>query len=462
VSTKQLVLLVLLLYFLVMVAIALSGRKNAKKNMKDAMIIRGQTPLLIMIGSMIGGQMGSGFVVGGAEYGALYGLGGAWYGISCGLSCIICGLFTCRIVYRGGYVSLTDYYLVRYRGRTMSVIYSATCLLSLLAMTAGQLLAGRAIFLAVGLPADQSVMITAVISLIYTLITGFLGTLKISTIQSAVVFGGTLSAVFVMFAGYGVETLTANLPQAYFDMGAVGPELLVTLMVPQMLSGVANQSIFQRITSAKSYSVARNAYLIGGTICLLLAFIPPILGMFGMAMFPDTQPSAVFMRLMLEKLPIVVSAIVLAAIVSAVVGTVNGCFVGAGTIMIHDVYEELLHKEATEKSSRRVIMGTNVVICVLGVLIALRLQDILTVLAMSYSLATCGIFVPYLGGILWKRGTTQGAVWSAICGIVVVLLDAVSIVDVPFTSIVAVSVSAVTYIVVSLLTHDPAPAQEGA
>ena len=140
-STRILVLVVLSIYMLVMVAFGIHGRRNPKENLKDAMIVRGKSSVFVLSGCILGVQMGSGFIVGGSEYGALYGLSGAWYGLGSCIAFVVFSLTICKTIYNRGYVSLSDYYTTRYQGITMRLIYSIASLLGYLALLASQLLA---------------------------------------------------------------------------------------------------------------------------------------------------------------------------------------------------------------------------------------------------------------------------------------------------------------------------------
>ena len=150
-STSQLVILILVLYMGAMLVLGRSARKRIK-SVQDAIAAPGQSTMPLLVGSAVGTHIGSGFVVGGAEYGARFGIGGAWYGIGCGISYLAVGLFISRFAYRNGFLSLSDYFSRRYQGKATRLIYSVATMLCCIAMLAGQLLAGRAIFLAVGIP----------------------------------------------------------------------------------------------------------------------------------------------------------------------------------------------------------------------------------------------------------------------------------------------------------------------
>jgi len=453
-TTRALVLVVLGIYMLVMIAIGVHGRRNPKENLKDAMIVRGQSSTFVLVGCILGVQMGSGFIVGGSEYGALYGLSGAWYGLGSCIAFVLFSMTVCKTIYNRGYVSLSDYFSQRYEGVAVRLTYSVASLLGYLALLASQLLAGRAIFLAVGLPANQGVMATALISLIYTMTTGMLGIMGIAAIQSSVVFGGIVVSLALMVGTQGLEILPAQLPENFFRLGALEPELWVTLTVPTILGTMGSQSVMQRIATARDVKTAQRSYFISGLITVPIAMIPPLLGMYGKVLFPDDPPAAVFMRLMLEKLPTVVAAVVLAAIISAVMTSCNTAFISAATITVHDLYEGILGRESDPRTSRRLMTAVNVLACVAGVVIALKMNDILKVLALSHALTSSGCLIPFLGGMLWKGATTKGALSAAFAGMTAIILDTLGIVDIPFACITAVLLSLVVFVVVSLLTRE--------
>lgn len=79
-TTPSIVILILLSYGTAMLLISRRASRRIR-SFQDTIAAPGQTSLFLLAGSAIGGQIGSGFVIGGAEYGARYGIAGAWYGI---------------------------------------------------------------------------------------------------------------------------------------------------------------------------------------------------------------------------------------------------------------------------------------------------------------------------------------------------------------------------------------------
>ena len=69
-----------------------------------------------------------------------------------------------------------------------------------------------------------------------------------------------------------------------------------------------------------------------------------------------------------------------------------------------------------------------------------------------------GALVMVLGGIWWKKGTKEGAIASALCGMVVILVNMSGLVAVPYISFTPLIPSVIAYVVVSLVTQKKAVA----
>lgn len=449
-TTSTLVILILILYMGVMVLVG-SRAKRRIKNFDDAIAARGQTTLFVLIGSCIGMQIGSGFVIGGAEYGALYGIGGGWYGISCGLNHIVVAAVTCGFVYKHGYVSLADYFGDRYGGRLPRLIYSVATMLSCVAMIGGQLLAGKAVFMTLGFPEELGVIITAMISVAYVVTAGLWGTMAISTIQSTIIFIGMVGAAVVMLVVVGPEMLTENLPATYFDIQPFSGEKLVATLVPTATFGMIAQGMFQTTVSCESARTAKLGYLISGLMLIPIALVPALLGMFGRVMFPDLPAASVFMELLLTRLPVPVAALILAAIICAVLCSCNTAYMSLATSAVHNIYQGMINPNADSVHCRRLMIAVDLTACAIGVFLALRMSDIIQVMTLGYSMVTSGCVVPYLGGRLWKGGTGAGALAACFTGIGAVLANAMGLIQLPYPSVSAIVLSAAAFVLGSLL-----------
>lgn len=101
------------------------------------------------------------------------------------------------------------------------------------------------------------------------------------------------------------------------------------------------------------------------------------------------------------------------------------------------------------------IIGFISLIGILSLIIALLVPGIIDALIYSYTMYTAGVFIPVIGGVLWKDATRAGALSSLIGGSIVALwgiLSKANIFGAP-AEIYAALVSLVIFVVVSLATQ---------
>ncbi len=271
---------------------------------------------------------------------------------------------------------------------------------------------------------------------------------------------GMLAAISWLFADPGVPFLSQPLPEAFFDPVPFDSELLVSMTVPVILMSTINQSSFQMIGSSRSCREAQKGYTIAAVCLVVVALIPPLLGMFGHGLMPELTEKEVFTTLLLTKLPTPFAALILSATVFAVFVACNGIYVTIPANFVHSIYKGFIRPDADDHICKRLMLGLGMIICAIGVFLALRMNDIIQILSMGYSLMTAGCMVPFLGGVLWKGGTARGALATACAGGISCLLDAFGVVRLPYACISSVLISVAFYIGVSFLTRIPARLSE--
>ena len=134
------IVVVLVIYFAAMVVIGFMGRDKAS-NFEGYLSMSRTGGVLLLMGGAIGGQIGNGFVVGGAEQGAAVGMAGAAYGIACALTLILVALCLNNFIYNNNYLSLADYTKKRYHNDIPGTIYDLSTAVSSIGLMAGQIMA---------------------------------------------------------------------------------------------------------------------------------------------------------------------------------------------------------------------------------------------------------------------------------------------------------------------------------
>lgn len=89
---------------------------------------------------------------------------------------------------------------------------------------------------------------------------------------------------------------------------------------------------------------------------------------------------------------------------------------------------------------------------VIALVLAISSSSILSLLSSTYSLMNAGALVMVLGGIFWKKGTKEGAIASALCGMAMIILNKCGV-EIPYIAFTSLVPALIAYIVVSLVTQ---------
>lgn len=450
------IIIVMAVYFVAMIAISWMGKKYAT-NFSDYLSAGHSAGIALIVGGAMGAHLGNGLVVGGGSEGAAVGLSGAVYGLGCCLSYVFLAFLLNKFVYQNGYLSLADFLRKRYDNELPAQVYNIVTVLSYLGILGSQLMAGKALFEAMGMNGVVGVFIIAIVVFLYSQISGLWGAFATSVIQSAVIAVGILAAVIYLFQdnawGLIQEAVAAGtVPETYTSIYK-GYDLTTILMlvIPVSLMIFTDQCSYQRICSAKSERTSFAAHLLAAAFMVPICIAPAVIGMYGYVKFGATGNSA-FFTVVLNVLPPIFAALVVTAVIAAVMSTIDGAFIAFSQVLLNDLYRNHINKSVTEERLSKMTLGLNIIITAIGIVIALTATSLVGLLSNTYLFLTAACLVPFLGGRIWKGGTTAGAVTSSAVGVVFCLLQMAGIYTLPYSAVTLFIPSLVAYVVVSLCT----------
>jgi len=455
------IIAVVVIYFLAMVAIGWYGRRYSKTF--DGYLSMGKTGgILLLVGSCIGSNIGNGFVVGGAGEGAMVGLAGSAYGIACACTALVTGVFLSDFIYKHGYGSLAEFTRERYHSEVPGLIYDIATACASFGLVAGQLMAGKALFEALGLSGTAGVLAIAIVVFLYSQLAGLWGAYATSVVQTAIIMLGLLLTTGVLLGNGAIGTIKAA--QA---AGAASPTALnfggmsfagfMGMMLPVVLGMVTDQNVFLRVNSARSAKVAKNAHLLSFLIMIPLAVMPAFIGSYGASVYGAGGDTA-FFDVIMGELPAIVAAIIIAAILAAVMSTIDCGFATMGAVITRDILLGTMHKDLSEKQLARITVILNVSFIAISVALALSASSILNLLNAFYSFLAAACFVPFVGGILWKKGSAKGAVAASLVGVLCVVLGWVGVPLPSLGGFFPCIPGLIAYVIVSLAAPDKAQA----
>ena len=450
------IIIVVAIYFLAMLGIGWYGRRYSSTF--DGYLSMGKSGgVLLLMGGTIGANIGNGFVVGGAGAGATSGLAGSAYGIACAVTALVAA-FLCDFIYKKNYSSLADFTRERYHSEIPGVIYDVSTACASIGLLAGQLMAGKALFEALGLSGVVGVISIAVVVFLYSQLAGLWGAFATSVVQTAVIAVGLLLTVAVLFSNGAVDAIRAAqaagtaVPGA-LDFSGTTPAAFLAMALPVVLGMTTDQNIFTRISSAKSAKAAKTAHVLSFIVMIPLALMPAFIGAYGGTVY-GASGDAAFFTVIMNELPAIVCAIIIAAVLAAVMSTIDCVFIVMSTVLTKDILIGTMKREYTERQLSKMTLGLNVVIMVAGVALALNAGSILDMLNAFYSFLAAACFVPFMGGLLWKKGSGKGAVAASLFGVATVVLGWLGVSFPSLGGFFPCIPSAIAFVIVSLIAPD--------
>ena len=284
----------------------------------------------------------------------------------------------------------------------------------------------------------QSVLITAVIVIVYTLLGGQLSVVRTDALQFGILTLGFFAAAIYLFGGFsGAENAVLQTASGFangnvadsasnFAKGTAAQSTgLATFGNFNLLNekfGIADLAmmlftiggayflgpdVISRNLVAKDSSSARKAVVAGSFAILAFSVIIVMLGMWAATYAPNAAGTSVnpLFRLASGVLPLPLAALLSVGLLSALLSSADTCLINSAAIFGSDILN-------TRRIS--VVRISVVVIGIIATYLALQGKDIIGLLTMAYSVYTPGIVAPLAVAIIaHKKFKVKKTLWYA-------------------------------------------------
>jgi SSS family transporter len=353
----------------------------------------------------------------------------------------------------------------RYYSKGARALAAAIILLATVVYIQAQIVAGGLIASTVfGIPTAVGMVGFTLILLVYTAIGGMLAVVYTDLLQIVIMVIGVIFALPIAVrhvGGWGdlFQYVQAVNP-ATFTFEAFPPVLLFTMGLAFLLGSVSSPAQLVRLYAMKDMRAIRRGILLAIILITGVNLMIFLLSLVGVVLFPALPTGDLAMPMIaLSVLPAFLGGIMLAAITSAMMSTVDSLLIVAGSALSQDIYQTLIDPGMGEK--KRVTVDRIGVMVVGTVPVLLLLSGvgegelIQFIVLLFTALMASSFFVPVVVGIYWRRATREGAVAAMVGGITVALMwkfFGSETVDPVLPGLIA---SALLMVVVSLLTPPP-------
>ncbi|MBK3567886.1 sodium:solute symporter [Streptomyces sp. MBT62] len=423
---------VIVVYLAGMLAMGWWGMRRAKSK-SDFLVAGRRLGPVMYSGTMAAIVLGGASTIGGVGLGYQYGLSGAWMVFTIGLGLLALSVFFSARIARLKVYTVSEMLDLRYGGRA-GVISGVVMWAYTLMLAVTSTIAYATIFdVLFDMNRTVAIALGGSIVVAYSTLGGMWSITLTDMVQFVVKTIGVLLLLLpiaVVKAG-GFGEMKAKLPTGYFDPLGIGGETIFTYVLIYTFGMLIGQDIWQRVFTAGSDRTAKWGGTVAGTYCLVYALAGAVIGTAAKVLYPNLgSADDAFATIVKDELPVGVRGLVLAAALAAVMSTSSGALIACATVANNDIWSKLrgaVRRDGAEEQHDEV-RGNRAFILVMGVAVivtAIALNNVVEALTVAYNLLVGGLLVPILGGLLWKRGTAQGALASvAVGGLAVVGLMA--------------------------------------
>ena len=441
---EQLDWIVLGIYFFALIGVAVWVFIQKNNNTEDYFLAGRNAGWFVIGSSIFASNIGSEHVVGLAGTGFESGTPMAHYELHAWIVLLLGWLFLPFYI-RSGVYTTPEFLEKRFDSRSrwfLSVFSLLAYVLTKVSITiyAGGIVVSELL----GIPFWYGAIGVVTFTGIYTVIGGLKAVIYTETLQTVIlIFGSLLITILGLYevGGWGQlqETVTSVSPD-HFDMWRPisDPNFPWTgMLIGGTIVGIwywcTDQYIVQRTLAANNITIARRGAIFGAYLKLLpiLIFLMPGIIAFALTLQqPETyivdRADRAFPMLVKTLLPVGIKGLVAGGLMAALMSSLASVFNSCSTIFTIDIYKKI-KPDMSEKSLIKIGKIATFVIVLLGIIWIPIMDKIGGGVMYQYLQNVQSYIAPpvtavFLLGIIWKRVTSDGAIYTLVSGLILLIL----------------------------------------
>ncbi len=415
--------------------------------------------------SVVATDVGGGFSIGLGGLGFIMGISGSWLLFTGLIGAWLSGVLLIPKIYKlKNHRTLLTFpqFLESIFDKRVSFLAGIISAIGYMGFTSSQILAGAKLASSTfsGLSLETALLAMGIIAVAYTSLGGLKAVIYTDTIQWIVLMAGLiLVALPISYKAIGgIGAIKSTLGPEFYSLKNISWTQIINWMFTIIPIWFIGMTLYQRIYAAKDKKTAQRGWFIAGLFEYpVMAFVGVLLGMFArIAVINGIIPhynlenidAEMGLPLLLKTiLPVGFLGIVLSAYFSAIMSTADSCLMAASGNILTDV----LNKH----NSKRGLLYSQLLTLAIGVLallLALKMENVLSLMLNSYAFMVSGLIVPVCASMFSKKPHALAALLSMISGgITTILLNALKI-DLPLgldAIIFGIGISLLIYLITS-------------
>ncbi len=403
-------------------------------------------PVWITSLAFVAANLGAQEVIGMCASGAKYGIMTAhFYWIGAIPAMLFVGIFMMPFYYGSRARSVPEYLSLRFDEKTRGLNAITFAIMTVFSSGISMYALGLLFQLVLGWSFTASVLLSAVIVLIYTFLGGLTSAIYNEVLQFfLIVVGFAPLAIMATYKAGGWNGIAARLPpvmtHSWTYMGKAS-ENPMGVELFSMIAGLAfvlsfgywctDFLVVQRAMAANSMSAARRTPVIAAFPKMIMPFIVIVPGIAAVALTKMNVGYALPVKgngydydqalttLMGAFYPSGMLGVGLTALMASFMSGMAGNVTAFNTVFTYDIYQSYIRKGAPDKHYLTVGRVTTVVGIILSIATAYLAQhynNIMDLLQLVFGFVNAPLFATFLLGMFWKRTTGHGAFVGLLSG----------------------------------------------
>ena len=443
--------LILLVYALAMVAIAFYT-KNRSGTVNDFLLAGKRGLNGWMTAFAYGTTYFSAVIFIGyaGQFGRSFGLASVWIGIGNALigtlaAWLVLAKRTKNMTKRLEAKTMPEFFAKRYGDERLKTVSALVIFIFLIPYSASVYNGISSLFeIVFGIKGWIVMIILAALTALYLFAGGYFATALSDFVQGIIMIIGVICMILCFMnhenVSWDISRLVGDSNLTWFTFGGeksgglYGTTVsLISLILLTSLGVWALPQTIHKYYAIRDKKAIRQGVIVSTAFALLIGFIAYFTGALS-AFFPEVaavKDAFVIPTMMKLVIPAGLTGVIAVLILSASMSTLSSVSLASASVIALDLYKGVLKKDASDKSTNRMMRGLCLLFVVISVVLAI-LNEELGIAAIAYMMGIswgtlAGCFMgPYVLGVLWKR-VTKSAVWTSIISSLVLTVSLIFI-----------------------------------
>ncbi len=438
----------LIIYFAFVLGIGWLAKRKISTS-SDFLTSGRSVPVWITSLAFIAANLGAQEMIGMCASGAKYGIMTAqFYWLGAVPAMIFVGLFMMPFYYGSRARSVPEYLKLRFDEKTRGLNAITFAVMTIFSSGISMYALGLLFELVLGWSFTNSVLLSAAIVLIYTLLGGLTSAIYNEVVQFFLIVLGfaPLSILAVEKAG-GWNGMKAHLEPVMlhtwrYSVHAKENPMGINLFV--LVAGLGfvlsfgywctNFLVIQRAMAAETIHGARQTPLVAAFPKIFMPFVVILPGVAAVALMSMSSGYTIPLKatggynydlvlttLMAKFYPAGMLGIGLTALMASFMSGMAGNVTAFNTVFTYDIYQSYIRRTAPDSHYLwvgRVTTVAGVALSIACAYLATAFNNIMDFLQLVFAFVNAPLFATFLLGMFWKRTTSNGAFWGLLTGLI--------------------------------------------